>query len=101
MVLYISVMNRFSRRFLLRPAAGRPEVDPVFFGTELDSVDHVGIYMGENQFINATTSQGVKYLSLDESFWRQKYLFAKRLDLRDPEAGAGTVAGPYVSGGLP
>lgn len=59
--------------------------DLVFFGTQLDSVDHVGIYMGDNQFINATTSQGVKYSSLDEMFWRQKYLFAKRLDLRDPE----------------
>ena len=37
------------------------------------SIDHVGIYMGKNQFINATSSSGVKYSSLDETFWLGKY----------------------------
>lgn len=53
--------------------------DLVFFGPQVDSVDHVGIYMGNNLFINATSSQGVRYSSLDEPFWQQKYLFARRL----------------------
>jgi cell wall-associated NlpC family hydrolase len=54
--------------------------DLVFFGeTEHDSVTHVGIYMGNNKFANATTSQGVKYSDLDEPFFFSKYLFAKRL----------------------
>jgi len=54
--------------------------DLVFFGeTENDSVSHVGIYMGENKFANATSSQGVKYSSLDEPFFYSRYLFAKRL----------------------
>jgi cell wall-associated NlpC family hydrolase len=52
--------------------------DLVFFGTAEDTIDHVGIYMGNNQFINATTSSGVKYSNLDEQFWRSKYQFAKR-----------------------
>jgi cell wall-associated NlpC family hydrolase len=52
--------------------------DLVFFG-EADSVTHVGIYMGGNKFANATTSQGVKYSSLDEPFFYSKYLFARRL----------------------
>jgi cell wall-associated NlpC family hydrolase len=54
--------------------------DLVFFGeSEHDSATHVGIYMGNNRFANATTSQGVKYSDLDESFFFSKYLFAKRL----------------------
>jgi cell wall-associated NlpC family hydrolase len=55
--------------------------DLVFFGeTDRDSVTHVGIYMGGNKFANATNSEGVKYSSLNESFFFSKYLFAKRLN---------------------
>jgi len=53
--------------------------DLVFFGTNVDSVEHVGIYMGEGKFINATSSSGVKYSSLDESYWLGRYLFARRM----------------------
>jgi len=54
--------------------------DLVFFGdVERDSVTHVGIYMGNNKFANATTSHGVKYSDLDEPSWFAKYLFARRL----------------------
>jgi hypothetical protein len=54
--------------------------DLVFFGeTDKDSVTHVGIYMGNNKFANATSSQGIKYSSLDEPFFFSKYLFAKRI----------------------
>ena len=54
--------------------------DLVFFGDSPDSaaIEHVGIYMGKNQFINATSSSGVKYSSLDESYWVGKYQFARR-----------------------
>ena len=55
--------------------------DLVFFGeTDKDSVTHVGIYMGRNKFANATNSEGVKYSSLNESYFFSKYLFAKRLN---------------------
>jgi hypothetical protein len=54
--------------------------DLVFFGeTENDSATHVGIYMGNNKFANATSSQGVKYSDLHEHYFFSKYLFAKRL----------------------
>jgi len=54
--------------------------DLVFFGdTDRDSVTHVGIYMGNNKFANATTSQGIKYSDLDEPFFLSKYLFARRI----------------------
>jgi len=55
--------------------------DLVFFGdADNDLVTHVGIYMGGNKFANATNSEGVKYSSLNESFFFSKYLFAKRLN---------------------
>jgi hypothetical protein len=56
--------------------------DLVFFGEiERDSVTHVGIYMGNNKFANATTSQGVKYSDLDEPYFAERYLFARRIKI--------------------
>ncbi len=62
-------------KFGLRPG------DLIFFGVNSDSasIDHVGIYMGNNQFINATSSSGVKYSNLDETFWLSKYQCARRI----------------------
>jgi cell wall-associated NlpC family hydrolase len=57
------------------------EGDLVFFGPAPEEVDHVGIYMGEGLFANATNSEGVKYSHLDEPYWRERYLFAKRFVL--------------------
>ena len=58
--------------------------DLVFFGASEDSIEHVGIYMGENRFVNATVSAGVKYSNLDEFFWRTRYQFARRLPPPEP-----------------
>lgn len=60
-------------KFALQPG------DLVFFGETPEAIDHVGIYMGEGMFINATSSSGVKYSNLDETFWLGKYQFARRL----------------------
>jgi hypothetical protein len=54
--------------------------DLVFFGEpERDSVTHVGIYMGDNKFANATVSQGVKYSDLDEAYFAARFLFGRRI----------------------
>ena len=63
-------------RKLLGPEQG--DIDERL-GPSQDSIEHVGIFMGEGKFINATSSQGVKYSSLDESYWLGKYQFARRL----------------------
>ena len=52
--------------------------DLVFFGPNLNDIDHVGIYMGNGDFINATSSKGVMYSPLSQQYWADKYLFAKR-----------------------
>ena len=40
---------------------------------------HVGIYIGDNEFIHASTSYGVRISSLDESYYNGYYKGAKRL----------------------
>jgi hypothetical protein len=54
--------------------------DLVFFGkADKDSVTHVGIYMGNNKFANATYSHGVRYSDLDDPYFFSKFLFARRV----------------------
>lgn len=52
--------------------------DLVFFITNKVSTSHVGIYIGDNQFISATSS-GVKIDSLNSSYWGPKYNGANRI----------------------
>lgn len=40
---------------------------------------HVGIYDTDNQFIHASTSQGVIRSSLDNVYWRKKFWQARRI----------------------
>ncbi|MFB6366396.1 C40 family peptidase [Paenibacillus elgii] len=53
--------------------------DWVFFGlNEPGVVTHVGIYMGNGEFISATRSAGIAVQKLDNSYWGPKYLGARR-----------------------
>ncbi len=54
--------------------------DLVFFNTT-GTVSHVGIYVGDNQFIHAASDgpqTGVIYSSLDEPYWKNAYVGAGR-----------------------
>ncbi|HFZ8996036.1 TPA: NlpC/P60 family protein [Citrobacter freundii] len=54
--------------------------DLVFFKTGAgESGLHVGIYDTDNQFIHASTSQGVTRSSLDNVYWRKKFWQARRI----------------------
>lgn len=54
--------------------------DLVFFKTGSgESGLHVGIYDTDNQFIHASTSQGVTRSSLDNVYWRKKFWQARRI----------------------
>ncbi|MFN7137582.1 MAG: C40 family peptidase [Thermomonas sp.] len=59
------------------------EGDLVFFGRR-GHIDHVGIYIGNGQFLHAPrTGRDVTVSSLTSGYWAQKYMEARRL----PAAG--------------
>jgi peptidoglycan endopeptidase LytE len=53
--------------------------DLVFFCTVGNTTSHVGIYIGDNRFISATTSYGVHVASLHSTYWGPKFIGAKRV----------------------
>ncbi len=40
---------------------------------------HVGIYIGNNQFVHASTSSGVIISSMNEPYWKKRYNEARRV----------------------
>jgi cell wall-associated NlpC family hydrolase len=56
--------------------------DLIFFSTsKKQSVDHVGIYLGDTKFVHASPSKGVVVSSLLQDYYVQRYHSARRLRL--------------------
>ncbi len=72
----------------LDPAELQPG-DLVFFNTLKRAFSHVGIYLGDNRFVHATSSRtgAVMISSLSERYWRDRFDGARRIvkpDRRQP-----------------
>ena len=86
-----SVFSKFNRTRLPRTAAEQykegAEVhynlirygDLVFFKTTRKTISHVGIYVGNRQFIHASTSHGVIISSMEEKYWSERFVGARRI----------------------
>jgi cell wall-associated NlpC family hydrolase len=54
--------------------------DLVFFNTRRTSnPGHVGIYLGENQFVHASRSLGVTVSSLEDAYYKKRFVGARRV----------------------
>jgi len=42
-------------------------------------ITHSGIYLGNNEFIHTSSSEGVTITSLDDPWWNERYIFATRI----------------------
>ena len=84
------VLNVFDRAFgmsMPRSTAEQRYVGTKISKSELEFGDlvffrknnHVGIYIGNNQFIHASTSKGVTTNSLSEDYWMRTYTQSRRV----------------------
>ena len=55
--------------------------DMIFFDTvaDRDKCDHVGIWLGGNRFVHASSSEEIVMISRFNKDWREKYSWGKRL----------------------
>jgi cell wall-associated NlpC family hydrolase len=66
--------------------------DLVFFGPNRKQVNHVGMYLSGGHFLHAARSEGVTISRLDDSYWRSRFMFSKRmrgLELGEDDADEG------------
>jgi cell wall-associated NlpC family hydrolase len=53
--------------------------DLVFFDTGGRGVSHVGIYVGYDEFVHASSSNGIIISSLNDKYYKKRYLGARRV----------------------
>lgn len=62
--------------------------DLLFYRTYKSDPSHVAIYAGDGQIIHASyANKKVQYDSIDKAYYKQRFMYAKRLALNDPDYG--------------
>jgi cell wall-associated NlpC family hydrolase len=67
---------------LLGPIIPRNKLTPgdlVFFSTGSGNVDHVGIYLGDDRFVHASTTDGVSIGTLRQRYYDTRFAFGTRI----------------------
>lgn len=76
--LGVSIPHNAAQQFRFGTPVDRAELIPgdvVFF----DHLRHNGIYVGDGRFVHATTPGGVKLARLEDDWFRQRWVGARRL----------------------
>ncbi len=60
------------------PTSQRKPGDLVFFRLDSKSASHVGIYIGGDKFIHASTSSGIIISGLNEDYYQQSFIGFRR-----------------------
>ena len=78
----IDLPRSADEQYLVGQKIGKHNLQPgdlVFFQTYEEGVSHSGIYIGDGKFISATSSSGVAIASVNDSYWGERYIGAKRV----------------------
>ena len=79
----ISLPRTSVQQWTVGTAISKSELQPgdlVFFANTYQAgISHLGIYIGDNQFIHASSSKGVTITSMDNAYWAARYYGARRV----------------------
>jgi len=53
--------------------------DLLFFRTTGKSIGHVAVYIGDGKMIHASSSKGISITEVDSSYWKKRYVTARRV----------------------
>lgn len=85
---YVFKQNGFNiprladEQYKLGKAAQTSQLEPgdlVFFSTYEPGASHCGIYVGDGNFMHASSSKGIRVDSLSNDYWRPRYLGGRKI----------------------
>lgn len=71
-------LSRFDHLQPVSPEELKPG-DLVFFGPNRKRVNHVGLYLAGGRFLHAARSEGVTISSLEDQYWKSRFMFSRRM----------------------
>ncbi len=73
------------------PKSELKEGDLVFFRISKGRISHVGVYLGDNKFVHASTTRGVIISNLNEDYYRRYYYKGGRVKKAGEELSGETI----------